>query len=64
MKIVVLNDGKTFSGLEGCRICEVPDDWDIDAIERALDGDDLEGELNLADSRVILTLTADSVKGL
>lgn len=36
MLIMVLNDGETFTDLEGCQIVRVPDEWDIDDIEIAL----------------------------
>lgn len=42
-EIVVLNDGETFSPIEGAQIFCVPDGWDIDEIERALDSGELEG---------------------
>jgi hypothetical protein len=35
-RIMVLSDGETFSALEGCRVFEVPADWDTEAIEEAL----------------------------
>lgn len=35
-RIVVLSDGETFSGLEGCQVFEVPADWDTEQIEGAL----------------------------
>ncbi len=35
-QIMVLSDGQTFSGLYGCHIVEVPDEYDIDEIEEAL----------------------------
>lgn len=34
--ILVLNDGETFSSLNGCTIFAIPDDWDTDRIEQAL----------------------------
>ena len=36
MRIIVLNDGETFSAAQGCLIAEVPDNADIDEIERLL----------------------------
>jgi hypothetical protein len=33
MKIVVLNDGETYTDLAGCVIVEVPDDMDAEDIE-------------------------------
>jgi hypothetical protein len=36
MRIMVLSDGETFSGLEGCRVFEVPAEWDTEEIEAAL----------------------------
>lgn len=39
--IMVLNDGETFSALEGCRIYSVPDDMDTEDIEHALSEDEL-----------------------
>jgi hypothetical protein len=44
MRIMVLADGETFSALEGCRIFEVPADWDPDAIEEALAEEAWKGE--------------------
>lgn len=35
-RIVVLNDGETFSPLEGCRVYEVPAEWGTEEIEEAL----------------------------
>jgi len=35
--IMVLNDGETFTDLEGCSIVRVPDDSDSEAIEAQLD---------------------------
>ena len=37
--IMVLNDGETFTTLDGCRMIQVPDDWDTDQIEKALHED-------------------------
>jgi len=34
--IVVLNDGETFTALDGCKIVEVPEDMSTDEIEEAL----------------------------
>lgn len=34
--IMVLNDGETFTDLEGCAIWSVPDDMETDEIELAL----------------------------
>ena len=39
MKIVVLNDGETFSAMDGCTIHEVPDTMDTDEIEEYLKED-------------------------
>jgi len=36
MRIMVLSDGETFSGLEGCRVFEVPVEWDTEQIEATL----------------------------
>jgi hypothetical protein len=36
MKIMVLADGVTFSGLEGCKIVEIPDGMSFEDIEAAL----------------------------
>jgi len=36
MRVIVLNDGETFTSLDGCRIIEVPDDWITEDIEDAL----------------------------
>lgn len=36
--IMVLNDGETFTNLEGCYIAAMPDDFDIEDMEEALDG--------------------------
>ena len=46
MKIMVLSDGETFSSLEGCTIAEVPDWWDLEQIEEAIE------DLNPTKSRV------------
>lgn len=35
-RLVVLNDGETFTNIEGCMIVEVPDDWDEDDVRPAL----------------------------
>ena len=35
-RILVLNDGETFSELEGCRVYEVPVEWGTEEIEEAL----------------------------
>jgi len=35
-RILVLSDGETFSGLEGCRAYEVPAEWGTEEIEEAL----------------------------
>lgn len=35
-RILVLNDGETFSELEGCRVYEVPAEWGTEEIEEAL----------------------------
>ncbi len=35
-RILVLEDGETFSPLEGCRVYEVPADWGTEEIEEAL----------------------------
>lgn len=39
MRIMVLNDGETFTSLDACAIYEVPNDLDTDEIERALRDD-------------------------
>jgi len=36
MLIVVLNDGETFTGIEGCVIVDVPDEMDSEDIEMYL----------------------------
>lgn len=33
---MVLNDGETFTNIEGCYVVAVPDDLDIDEIEETL----------------------------
>ena len=33
---MVLEDGKTFSDFEGCKIFDVPAEWDTEEIEEAL----------------------------
>lgn len=33
--LMVLQDGTTFTSLEGCKIVEVPDDWDEDYLPEA-----------------------------
>ena len=38
MFIMVLDDGKTYSGLPGCKIVQVPDIISPDDIEGVLDG--------------------------
>jgi hypothetical protein len=35
-RILVLDDGETFSPLEGCRVYEVPSEWGTEEIEGAL----------------------------
>lgn len=35
-KIMVLNDGETFTNLKDCAIVDVPDEWDNEQIEAAL----------------------------
>jgi hypothetical protein len=35
-RILVLDDGATFSPLEGCRVYEVPAEWGTEEIEEAL----------------------------
>lgn len=35
-RIVVLNDGETFSSVDGCQIHEVPKEWGTDEIEEYL----------------------------
>jgi len=36
MLIMVLPDGETFAGVDGCTIYEVPEDLEIEEIERLL----------------------------
>lgn len=36
MKIMVLNDGETYTSLAGCKIVEVDDDLSVDRIEEVL----------------------------
>lgn len=36
MYLMVLNDGETYTNLEGCMIVEVPDDYDLEGIEEEL----------------------------
>lgn len=43
-QIMVLDDGETFSGLDGCRIVSVPDEWTFEDTEEALEV--LSGEQN------------------
>lgn len=38
--IMVLNDGETYTNLEGCAVVAVPDGADTESIERQLDADD------------------------
>jgi hypothetical protein len=43
MRVMVLNDGETFTDLAGCRIVNLPDDFDGEpdgAIKAACEGDD------------------------
>lgn len=42
MLILVLNDGETFTNLEGCAIYSVPSGYSADEIEQALDAGHLE----------------------
>lgn len=35
-RILVLNDGETFSELNGCRVYEVPAEWGTEKVEEAL----------------------------
>ena len=37
MHLMLLDDGETYSGLYGCRVIYVPDDWDADQIDGALE---------------------------
>lgn len=34
--LMILNDGETYTNLEGCQIVAVPDDFDMEAVEEAL----------------------------
>jgi hypothetical protein len=46
MRAMVLNDGETFTGVAGCKIVDIPDDWDGDQdtiIKRVCEGDTEEG---------------------
>ena len=36
MKIIVLNDGETYSDAHGCKVIEIPDEFGPDDIEDAL----------------------------
>lgn len=36
MKVLVLNDGETFTSIGGCQIVEVPDDYSNDEIEESI----------------------------
>lgn len=33
MRIMLLNDGETYTDVEGCKICEVPDDIQSDDVK-------------------------------
>ena len=46
MKIVVLNDGETYSDIRGCTIVEVSDDMDAEDIEAWLP-EYIDGALNI-----------------
>lgn len=37
MKLMVLNDGETYTSLAGCKLVEVPDNMDPNDIEEVLD---------------------------
>lgn len=66
-RILVLNDGETFSGVEGCAIFEVPDDWDIDQIENALSEEEISPTVTLHDEPAPLISTrfsAEDVRAL
>lgn len=39
MKIIVLNDGKTFSAMHDCIVHEVPDTFDAEDIKKYLEED-------------------------
>ena len=36
MYLMVLNDGETYTNLEGCMLAHVPDDYDLEGIESEL----------------------------
>lgn len=44
MRIMVLEDGETFSDIEGCRIFDVPAEWDTEEVEDALAEEVRKGE--------------------
>jgi hypothetical protein len=38
MKVMVLNDGETYTDLAGCHIVEIPEDCDAEDLEELLSG--------------------------
>lgn len=42
-RIVVLDDGETFSTIGGCRVYDVPAEWGTEEIEKALDQGEVKG---------------------
>ena len=40
MYIMLLNDGETWTSIDGCRLMSVPDSWTNEQIEEALTDDD------------------------
>lgn len=63
MNIMVLNDGETFSELDGCKMITVPDGWSSEEIEpllRVLRGDEPEDEAEerlIEQAQVVCTFT-------
>lgn len=61
-RIVVLNDGETFSAVTGSAIFEVPDDWDADRIEAALKDAEITSIIDLRDEPAPIFSTRFSVE--
>ena len=40
MQVIVLNDGETFTNLQGCSVFDVPDDADTEIIEQIIENDE------------------------
>jgi hypothetical protein len=56
--LMVLADGRTYGGLDGCRIVTVPDEWSNDEIVAALRGEDEDGLITHHDVHQITMFNA------